>query len=109
MMFALDRVNAMGLLRFRLGAIALDTCQNADVALEQAVHLVEFVRLHFFNSSSCRDARGSAETKTRFKRIVGVVGAAMSDVSIALANFLKLYRIPQVRERENMQRVTSGQ
>lgn len=99
MMFALDRINNMSLLNFKLGAIALDTCQNADMALEQAVRLVEHVRFRFSGNDSapCRDTRhATTKTNQQFAKIVGVVGAAMSDVSIALANFLKLYRIPQV-------------
>ncbi|XP_043835102.1 metabotropic glutamate receptor 2 isoform X1 [Dromiciops gliroides] len=99
MLFALDRINSDPRLLpgVRLGAHILDSCSTDTHALEQA--------LDFVRASLSRGAPGSrhvcpdgsyaihGEPPTA---ITGVIGGSYSDVSIQVANLLRLFQIPQI-------------
>uniref|UniRef100_A0A4X2LFP7 Glutamate metabotropic receptor 2 n=1 Tax=Vombatus ursinus TaxID=29139 RepID=A0A4X2LFP7_VOMUR len=99
MLFALDRINGDPRLLpgVRLGAHILDSCSTDTHALEQA--------LDFVRASLSRGAPGSrhvcpdgsyaihGEPPTA---ITGVIGGSYSDVSIQVANLLRLFQIPQI-------------
>uniref|UniRef100_A0A8D2CPM0 Glutamate metabotropic receptor 2 n=1 Tax=Sciurus vulgaris TaxID=55149 RepID=A0A8D2CPM0_SCIVU len=99
MLFALDRINRDPHLLpgVRLGAHILDSCSKDTHALEQAL---DFVRASLSRGSDgsrhiCPDGsyatHGDAPTA-----ITGVIGGSYSDVSIQVANLLRLFQIPQI-------------
>ena len=98
MLFAVDRINADPHLlpHTRLGAMILDTCSSDTYALNQSL---EFVRasVHTVESSAfvCADS-STPRPKYGSKVIAGVVGGSYSEVSVQVANLLRLFRIPQV-------------
>uniref|UniRef100_A0A5F5PV23 Glutamate metabotropic receptor 2 n=2 Tax=Equus TaxID=9789 RepID=A0A5F5PV23_HORSE len=99
MLFALDRINSDPRLLpgVRLGAHILDSCSKDTHALEQAL---DFVRASLSRGADgsrhiCPDGsyatHGDAPTA-----ITGVIGGSYSDVSIQVANLLRLFQIPQI-------------
>uniref|UniRef100_A0A8C2YPF0 Glutamate metabotropic receptor 2 n=1 Tax=Chinchilla lanigera TaxID=34839 RepID=A0A8C2YPF0_CHILA len=99
MLFALDRINQDPHLLpgVRLGAHILDSCSKDTHALEQAL---DFVRASLSRGADgsrhvCPDGsyatQGDAPTA-----ITGVIGGSYSDVSIQVANLLRLFQIPQI-------------
>ncbi|XP_033763622.1 metabotropic glutamate receptor 7-like isoform X2 [Pecten maximus] len=103
--WTLQQINAK-YQNLRIGLVAMDTCESDTVALENAL---EFVSMDGINLGSnpidygyiCRD--GSLPYQNSFtgpvrmsNRAVGVVGAAFSQVSIAVASFLRLFKVPQI-------------
>uniref|UniRef100_A0A4X1SFY0 Glutamate metabotropic receptor 2 n=2 Tax=Sus scrofa TaxID=9823 RepID=A0A4X1SFY0_PIG len=99
MLFALDRINRDPSLLpgVRLGAHILDSCSKDTHALEQAL---DFVRASLSRGADgsrhiCPDGsyatHGDAPTA-----ITGVIGGSYSDVSIQVANLLRLFQIPQI-------------
>ena len=83
MVFAIQRINNDHTLlpNLTLGFDIRDTCVNQDTALQ---HSLDFLNV---------DVGGRAR---QGKGISGVVGAASSQVSIYVANLLRLFEIPQV-------------
>lgn len=98
MLFAIDRINEDPSLLggIRLGATILDTCSSDTYALNQSL---EFIRASLntvdTNAFQCSDG---APPKLRFssRAISGVVGGSYSEVSLQVANLLRLFRIPQI-------------
>jgi len=83
MVFAIQRINNDHTLlpNLTLGFDIRDTCVNQDFALHHS--------LHFLNVDVGRQTRQG-------KGISGVIGAASSQVSIYVANLLRLFEIPQI-------------
>jgi len=83
MIFAIKRINADNsiLPNFTLGFDIRDTCVNQEIALQ---HSLDFLNVDV------------GEYTVQKKRITGVVGAASSQVSIYVANLLRLFEIPQI-------------
>lgn len=98
MLYALDRINEDSRLlpEIRLGAILLDSCSSSTYALNQSL---EFIRasINTVESSAfeCKD-KSSPRPKYGSKMIAGVIGGSYSEVSLQVANLLRLFRIPQV-------------
>ena len=80
----------------QLGAIILDTCSSDSYALNQSL---EFIRASINtvegSAFSCTDG-SIPRPKYGTKIIRGVVGGSYSEVSLQVANLLRLFRIPQV-------------
>ncbi|XP_022243237.1 metabotropic glutamate receptor-like isoform X2 [Limulus polyphemus] len=98
MLFAIDRINEdpniLG--NIKLGAIILDTCSSDSYALNQSL---EFVRASINTvDSTAFQCQDGSHPKLKFtnKAITGVVGGSYSEVSLQVANLLRLFRIPQV-------------
>uniref|UniRef100_A0A674GG97 G-protein coupled receptors family 3 profile domain-containing protein n=1 Tax=Taeniopygia guttata TaxID=59729 RepID=A0A674GG97_TAEGU len=96
MLYALDRVNGdpRVLPNLTLGARILDTCSRDTYALEQALSFVRSLLPPEGGEGSCPD--GSAPRRPPPERLVGVIGASASSVSIMVANVLRLFAIPQI-------------
>ncbi|XP_068172256.1 metabotropic glutamate receptor 7-like [Antennarius striatus] len=96
MMFALDQINGDPdlLPNVTLGARILDTCSRDTHALEQSLTFVQ--ALIQKDTSDVRCTNGEPPVFVRPEKVVGVVGAAASSVSIMVANILRLFQIPQV-------------
>ncbi|XP_056131425.1 metabotropic glutamate receptor 4 isoform X2 [Lampris incognitus] len=96
MLFALDRINNDNELlpNITLGARILDTCSRDTHALEQSLTFVQ--ALIEKDSSDVKCLSGGPPIITKPERVVGVIGASASSVSIMVANILRLFRIPQV-------------
>ncbi|KAJ8047651.1 Metabotropic glutamate receptor 3 [Holothuria leucospilota] len=96
MLFAIDKINndTTILEDWTLGADIRDTCSQDTYALEQSL---EFVRSSLttveVGADGCvfNDANNDTEG-----RVVGAVGGSDSDVSIQVANLLRLFEIPQI-------------
>ena len=88
MLFALNRINDDQTLLpgINLGAHVLDTCLRDTYALEQSL---TFIKSHF---SSLDDVDESCARRHQ-KPVAGVIGAAASPVSIAVANILRLFKV----------------
>uniref|UniRef100_A0A672U6H8 Glutamate metabotropic receptor 6 n=1 Tax=Strigops habroptila TaxID=2489341 RepID=A0A672U6H8_STRHB len=96
MLYALDRVNGdpKVLPNLTLGARILDTCSRDTYALEQALGFVRSLLPPPEGEGQCAD--GSPPRRPPPERLVGVIGASASSVSIMVANVLRLFNIPQI-------------
>uniref|UniRef100_A0A8C5BQV5 Glutamate metabotropic receptor 8 n=1 Tax=Gadus morhua TaxID=8049 RepID=A0A8C5BQV5_GADMO len=96
MMFAIDLINKDPdlLPNVTLGARVLDTCSRDTYALEQSLTFVQ--ALIEKDGSDVRCANGDPPVFAKPDKIVGVIGASASSVSIMVANILRLFKIPQI-------------
>ncbi|XP_054464748.1 metabotropic glutamate receptor 7-like [Anoplopoma fimbria] len=96
MMYALDQINQDDqiLPNITLGARVLDTCSRDTYALEQSLTFVQ--ALITKDTSDVRCTNGEAPVFVKPEKVVGVVGASASSVSIMVANILRLFQIPQI-------------
>ncbi|XP_058487997.1 metabotropic glutamate receptor 7-like [Solea solea] len=96
MMYALDQINGDDevLPNVTLGARVLDTCSRDTYALEQSLTFVQ--ALIQKDSTDIRCTNGEAPVFVKPEKVVGVVGASTSSVSIMVANILRLFQIPQI-------------
>lgn len=102
MLYALDKINnddsmlKVNKHKIKLGAIILDTCSSNTYALNQSL---EFIRaaINIMDASGFQCMDGSTPNqKVDSKPIKGVVGGSYSEVSVQVANLLRLFRIPQI-------------
>lgn len=93
MLFALDRINNDHNLlpNITLGARILDTCSRDTHALEQSLTFVQ--ALIEKDGTDVKCVGGGAPIITKPERVVGVIGASSSSVSIMVANILRLFRV----------------
>lgn len=94
MLFAIEQINHDSTLLpgIELGAMILDTCSDDNYALEQSLGFV----LSRLTSSSCKCVNTSSIDSPSNDNVVGVVGAALSSVSVHVANLLRLFQLPQI-------------
>uniref|UniRef100_A0A4W3GH12 Metabotropic glutamate receptor 2 n=1 Tax=Callorhinchus milii TaxID=7868 RepID=A0A4W3GH12_CALMI len=98
MLFALDEINKDPAILpgIKLGAHILDTCSKDTYALEQSL---DFVRSSLTKVDEteyiCPDGSYAIHDEMPFA-ITGVIGGSYSDVSIQVANLLRLFQIPQI-------------
>ncbi|MEQ2271266.1 Metabotropic glutamate receptor 4 [Xenotaenia resolanae] len=92
MLFALDRINNDNNLlpNITLGARILDTCSRDTHALEQSLTFVQ--ALIEKDGTDVKCLGGGAPIITKPERVVGVIGASSSSVSIMVANILRLFK-----------------
>ncbi|XP_053705078.1 metabotropic glutamate receptor 7 isoform X1 [Synchiropus splendidus] len=95
MMYALDQINQDDQLlpNITLGARVLDTCSRDTYALEQSLTFVQ--ALITKDTSDVRCTSGEP-VFVKPEKVVGVIGASASSVSIMVANILRLFQIPQI-------------
>ncbi|XP_075430332.1 metabotropic glutamate receptor 2 isoform X2 [Ascaphus truei] len=98
MLFALDAINRDPELLpgLTLGGHILDTCSKDTYALEQAL---DFVRASLTRADGsehiCPDGSYAIHGESP-TAVSGVIGGSYSDVSIQVANLLRLFQIPQI-------------
>ena len=95
MLFAIDKINSdypKLLKHIHLGVHILDTCLRDTYALEQAL---EFIKAHMntldVSEFTCSDGRPPDYIPA--KPVAGVIGAAASQVSVMVANILRLFKV----------------
>lgn len=93
MLYALDQINGDPELlpNLTLGARILDTCSRDTYALEQSLTFVQ--ALIQKDTSDIRCSNGEPAILSRPERVVGVIGASASSVSIMVANVLRLFAV----------------
>lgn len=98
MMYALDQINGDEdlLPNVTLGARILDTCSRDTYALEQSLTFVQ--ALIQKDTSDVRCTNGEPPMFVKPEKVVGVVGASASSVSIMVANILRLFQVRGGRE-----------
>ncbi|XP_018602521.1 metabotropic glutamate receptor 7 isoform X1 [Scleropages formosus] len=96
MLYALDQINSDEYLlpNITLGARVLDTCSRDTYALEQSLTFVQ--ALIQKDTSDVRCTNGEPPVFVKPEKVVGVIGASASSVSIMVANILRLFQIPQI-------------
>ncbi|KAM6474534.1 metabotropic glutamate receptor 2 isoform 1-T1 [Liasis olivaceus] len=98
MLFALDEINKNHhiLPGITLGAHILDTCSKDTYALEQSLDFVRASLTRVDGSEHiCPDGSYAIHDDVP-TAITGVIGGSYSDVSIQVANLLRLFQIPQI-------------
>lgn len=92
MMYALDQINQDEQLlpNITLGARVLDTCSRDTYALEQSLTFVQ--ALITKDTSDVRCTNGEPPVFVKPEKVVGVIGASASSVSIMVANILRLFQ-----------------
>lgn len=100
MLFALDRINNDNELlpNITLGARILDTCSRDTHALEQSLTFVQ--ALIEKDSTDVKCLSGGPPIITKPERVVGVIGASASSVSIMVANILRLFKVSPSPSRD---------
>ena len=98
MIYTVKRINddKSVLPNINLGVKILDTCARGTYALEQSL---EFIRASFttLDASDYRCDDGSfARLNTTQETVAGVIGGSYSEVSIQVANLLRLFKLPQI-------------
>ncbi|XP_005987998.2 metabotropic glutamate receptor 7 [Latimeria chalumnae] len=96
MLYALDQINLDPdlLPNITLGARILDTCSRDTYALEQSLTFVQ--ALVQKDTSDVKCTNGEPPVFVKPEKVVGVIGASSSSVSIMVANILRLFQIPQI-------------
>ncbi|KAJ3586324.1 hypothetical protein NHX12_012724 [Muraenolepis orangiensis] len=92
MLYALDQINQDEQLlpNVTLGARVLDTCSRDTYALEQSLTFVQ--ALITKDTSDVRCTNGDPPVFVKPEKVVGVIGASVSSVSIMVANILRLFQ-----------------
>lgn len=93
MLYALDQINSNPELlpNITLGARILDTCSRDTYALEQSLAFVQ--TLIQKDTSDIRCSNGAPPLIRKPERVVAVIGASASSVSIMVANVLRLFEV----------------
>lgn len=93
MLYALDQINSDPELlpNVTLGARILDTCSRDTYALEQSLTFVQ--ALIQKDTSDVRCTNGEPPVFVKPEKVVGVIGASASSVSIMVANILRLFQV----------------
>ncbi|XP_026956059.1 metabotropic glutamate receptor 7-like, partial [Sagmatias obliquidens] len=93
MLYALDQINSDPNLlpNVTLGARILDTCSRDTYALEQSLTFVQ--ALIQKDTSEVRCTNGEPPVFVKPEKVVGVIGASESSVSIMVANILRLFQV----------------
>lgn len=93
MLYALDQINGDPdlLPNITLGVRILDTCSRDTYALEQSLTFVQ--ALIQKDTSDVRCSNGEPPIIPKPERVVGVIGASGSSVSIMVANVLRLFSV----------------
>nr|XP_060149430.1 metabotropic glutamate receptor 7-like [Globicephala melas] len=92
MLYALDQINSDPNLlpNVTLGARILDTCSRDTYELEQSLAFVQ--ALIQKDTSEVRCTNGEPPVFVKPEKVVGVIGASESSVSILVANILRLFQ-----------------
>ncbi|XP_017764397.1 PREDICTED: metabotropic glutamate receptor 6-like [Eufriesea mexicana] len=102
MLYTIERINENPTILpgIRLGALAFDTCDNPVYALDQAFYFVKgfIARGNRFGGEGyrCDDRSMPKFFHGGFDRVVAVLGAQSSSVTIQVASVLALFPVPQI-------------
>ncbi|KAJ4442843.1 hypothetical protein ANN_04436 [Periplaneta americana] len=102
MLYTLEQINNDPdlLPGIKLGMIAFDSCDSPAYGLEQSLDFVKGFIAHFNefheHEFQCQDGSTPKFRGGGFDRVVAVIGAQSSSVTIQVATMLRLFRVPQI-------------
>ena len=109
MLYAIDLINNSSTILpdIKLGAKIYDTCDRDTIALDKCVNFIgdHFIlnKENYENDFTCKSnvsTYGFVPVKNKeeiYKRkVVGVIGAASSSVSVQVANILRLFQVHEL-------------
>nr|QVK45749.1 G protein-coupled receptor [Proales similis] len=104
MLFAIDLINNRSdlLPNLKLGTKIYDTCDRDTIALDRTI---KFIGDYYLMNEEkleqdfvCASGRQVTKNVKRInqRRVIGVIGAASSSVSVQVANLLRIFKVPQI-------------
>ncbi|XP_066941461.1 metabotropic glutamate receptor 3-like isoform X1 [Macrobrachium rosenbergii] len=102
MLYTLDEINSNAdfLPGIKLGALIMDSCNSPSIALDQSLGFIKgfLAGQNQYHTSEfmCGDGSIPLFRGGKFDKVVGVIGAQQSSISVQMASVLRVIEMPQI-------------